>query len=123
MSAKILIVDDQESIRNMLSELLGMAGYTYEMAQNGVEAVELAGRTRPDLIIMDLMMPVKNGLEAAAEIRALPELEQTPILFLTARGQAQDEEKIRTAGGNALMTKPFSPRQVLEKIKALLGER
>ena len=115
MSAKILIVDDQESIRNMLSELLGMAGYTYEMAQNGVEAVELRERAG------DQVRHPGDGEDA--EIRALPELEQTPILFLTARGQAQDEEKIRTAGGNALMTKPFSPRQVLEKIKALLGER
>ncbi|MBE7437134.1 MAG: response regulator transcription factor [Spirochaetales bacterium] len=123
MSAKkILIVDDQESIRNMLSELLSMAGYSFEMARNGEEALEIAVRSRPDLIIMDLMMPVKNGLEAATEIRTIPELTTTPILFLTARGQKQDEEKVRNAGGNALMAKPFSPRQVLEKIRALLGE-
>ncbi|MCB1324077.1 MAG: response regulator [Spirochaetales bacterium] len=120
-TTKILIADDQASVRNMLSDLVSHAGFTALMAENGEEAVTMATTHRPGVIILDLMMPVKNGLQAAQEIRAVPELAETPILFLTARGQPQDEARTKEAGGSAFISKPFSPRQVLATIQQLLN--
>ncbi len=116
----VLIVDDQVSLREMLSEMLGNADYATLAAENGAEAVAMTAEHRPDLVIMDLMMPVKNGLEAAREIRLLPGMNELPILFLTARGNEKDEEMARAAGGTDFIRKPFSPRQVLATIQAIL---
>ncbi len=118
---KILIADDQSAIRNMLAELLKSRGYDCHLAENGEEAVRMAKEVVPDLIIMDVMMPLKNGFEAAREIKGTPESAAAPILFLTARGQAQDEQAARDAGGAGFMAKPFSPKLVLAKIVELLA--
>lgn len=125
MSAKatIMIVDDQVSVRTMLRDLVEHAGFASIVAENGAEGVEKANEHKPDLIIMDLMMPVKNGLEAAREIKALPELKDIPILFLTARGQAEDEARSLEAGAAGFIAKPFSPKNVLAKISELLAAR
>lgn len=120
---KVLIADDQSAIRNMLAELLKSRGYECHLAENGEEGIRVAKEVVPNLIIMDVMMPLKNGFEAAREIKTVPELAAVPILFLTARGQAQDEQAARDAGGSGFMTKPFSPKLVLAKISELLAQK
>ena len=119
----ILVVDDQVSIRGMLSDLLSAAGFEVVLAQNGEEGVEMAREKRPLAIVMDLMMPVKSGLEAAQEIRGIPDLAAIPILFLTARGQPQDEQRAMEAGGSAFVAKPFSPKLLLGKVEELIAAR
>lgn len=121
MQTKILIADDQAAIRNMLAELLKSRGYQCFIAENGSDAVQMAKDNRPNLIIMDVMMPQKNGLDAAREIKGIPELASVPILFLTARGHAQDEQAAKEAGGSAFMAKPFSPKLVIAKITEILA--
>ena len=117
----ILIVDDQASIRTMLSDLVSGAGFEAVLAENGEVGVKLAQEHQPGVIVMDLMMPVKSGLDAAQEIRNIPALSAVPILFLTARGQPQDEQRAMDAGGSGFIAKPFSPKQVLAKIEELMA--
>ncbi|MCB1308935.1 MAG: response regulator [Leptospiraceae bacterium] len=118
---KILIVDDQPNVRTVLAEMFKNQGYLVETAENGEVGIQKAREYQPELLIMDIMMPVKDGLSAAREIKADPDLQSIPILFLTARGQKQDEENARAAGADGFITKPFSPRRIMETVSSMLG--
>ncbi len=122
MSKKILIVEDTEDNRQILRDLLGMAGYTLFEARDGAEGVARAAEHRPDLILMDIQMPVMDGYEATRRIKANPELKAIPIVAVTSYALSGDEQKTRDAGCDAYIAKPYSPRQMLAKVRELIGE-
>ena len=122
MSRRILIVEDQEDNRAILRDLLSTAGYELIEATNGQEGVELAQQQRPDLILMDINLPVIDGYEATRRIKGDAALIATPIIAVTSYALSGDEAKARTAGCDGYVTKPFSPRQLLAKLREYLGE-
>ena len=120
MSKKILIVEDTEDNRRILRDLLGMAGYDLIEAHDGAEGVARASEHRPDLILMDIQMPVMDGYEATRRIKADPALREIPIIAVTSYALSGDEEKARAAGCDDFVPKPYSPRQLLAKIRKFL---
>ncbi|KOO44059.1 response regulator transcription factor [Priestia koreensis] len=115
--AKILVVDDEERIRKLLKMYLEKENYEIEEAKNGVEAVEKAITEEYDLILLDIMMPEKDGIEACQEIR---EKKATPIIMLTAKGEEANRVQGFEVGTDDYIVKPFSPREVVLRVKALL---
>ena len=118
---KILVVEDTEDNRQILRDLLGMAGYDMIEAHDGAEGVSQATEHKPDLILMDIQMPVMDGYEATRQIKANPELKAIPILAVTSYALSGDEQKTRDAGCDAYIAKPYSPRQMLAKVREILG--
>lgn len=121
MPKKILVVEDTEDNRQILRDLLGMAGYDMVEAHDGAQGVAMAAEHRPDLILMDIQMPVMDGYEATRRIKAIPELKETPIVAVTSYALSGDEQKTRDAGCDAYIAKPYSPRQMLAKVREILG--
>jgi len=117
---KILIVDDEPDIREILEYNLKQAGYKVSKAKNGEEAVEKAKKNLPDLILMDIMMPKMDGVEACRQIREDKKLDHTIIAFLTARGEEFTEIASLEVGGDDFIQKPVKPKVLLSRIKALL---
>ena len=118
---KILVVEDTEDNRQILRDLLGMAGYDMIEAHDGAEGVNQATQHKPDLILMDIQMPVMDGYEATRQIKANPELKAIPIVAVTSYALSGDEEKARAAGCDGYIAKPYSPRQMLAKVREILG--
>lgn len=114
----ILIVDDDEDILELLHFNLKSAGYHLEIAKDGIEAIEAAKKTLPDLIIMDIMMPRMDGVEACRHIRKLPELAATHVIFLTARVEEYSEIAAFDAGADDYLMKPIKPRALMSRVKA-----
>ena len=116
---RILVVEDQEDNRQILRDLLA-AHYAVTEAENGEEALAAVARERPDLILMDIQMPIMDGYEATRRIKADPATRSIPIMVVTSYALSGDESKGREAGCDAYVTKPFSPRQLLAKIREFL---
>ena len=121
MSKKILVVEDTEDNRQILRDLLGAAGYDMIEANDGAEGVSQATAHKPDLILMDIQMPVMDGYEATRRIKANPELKAIPIVAVTSYALSGDEDKARAAGCDGYIAKPYSPRQMLAKVREILG--
>ena len=123
MSYKILLVDDEPDILEIISYSLESAGHKVYKANNGLEAIKIAKKIIPDLIIMDLMMPHMNGIDACEEIRKSNNLKDVVITFLSARGE--DFSKIAgfEAGADEYITKPIKPKVLLSKVKSLLRRK
>jgi two-component system cell cycle response regulator DivK len=121
MPKKILVVEDAEDNRQILRDLLGMAGYDIVEAHDGAQGVAMATEHKPDLILMDIQMPVMDGYEATRQIKANPELKAIPIMAVTSYALSGDEQKTRDAGCDAYIAKPYSPRQMLAKVREILG--
>jgi two-component system, cell cycle response regulator DivK len=120
MSKRILVVEDQEDNRQILHDLLDHAGYELAEAESGEQAlVEVAAR-RPDLILMDLRLPVLDGCETTRRIRSDPALRSIPIIAVTACALGGERDKELEAGYDAYVTKPYVPRQLLAKIREFL---
>jgi len=117
MSKRILVVEDQEDNRRILHDLLTNAGYEIVQAENGEEAVKAAAAQRPDLILMDIQLPLLDGYEATRRIKSDPALRAIPIIVVTSYALSGDESKARAAGCDAYVTKPYSPRAILAKIR------
>jgi CheY-like chemotaxis protein len=117
----ILLADDEENLRLLLRTTLEEPEYVILEAADGATALELALKHRPDLIILDWMMPGMTGLELTRLLRADPSTRDTQIILLTARGQDSDREQALAAGVQAYLVKPFSPLEVLERIEEILG--
>lgn len=117
---RILLVDDEPDILEIVGYNLTGQGYTVITAENGVEAVSKAKKHKPHLIIMDVMMPQMDGIEACEKIRAVPELSETVITFLTARGEDYSQVAGFEAGADDYITKPVKPKVLKSKVKALL---
>ena len=121
MSKCILVVEDQEDNRQILRDLLGNAGYQLVEAGNGEEAIAAVTTQRFDLILMDIQLPVMDGYEATRRIRSNPELNSIPIIAVTSYALTGDEAKALAAGCNAYITKPYSPRALLAKVREHLA--
>ena len=121
MSLCILVVEDQEDNRQILRDLLGNAGYELTKAENGEEAIAAVDRRRPDLILMDIQLPVMDGYEATRRIRTNPDLKSVPIIAVTSYALAGDEDKALAAGCDGYVTKPYSPRDLLAKVRTYLA--
>ena len=120
MTKRILIIEDQEDNRTIMRDLLTAAGFELIEAANGEEGVKLAQSERPDLILMDIQLPIIDGYEATRQIRAIVDLKSIPIIAVTSYALSGDEAKTREAGCNGYVSKPFSPRQLLAKVRELL---
>jgi len=120
MSKRVLVVEDHEDNRRILRDLLISAGYEPIEAVSGEEGVALAETHRPDLILMDIQLPGLDGYEATRRIKANPALRQIPIIAVTSYALSGDEVKAKEAGCDAYVTKPFSPRALLAKIREYL---
>ena len=116
----ILIIDDEPFILRSLSYLLAREGYRVETASNGEEGLEQVRRLQPPLVFLDIMMPRMNGFEVCEQIRQDPVLAGTYVIMLSAKGQQIDRERGLLGGADEYMTKPFSPREVAQRVHALL---
>lgn len=116
----ILLVDDEPDILEIVSYNLSAEGYRVITARNGVEGVKKAKKEKPELIILDVMMPEMDGIEACEQIRKIPELKNTIITFLTARGEDYSQVAGFDAGADDYITKPIKPKVLVSKVKALL---
>ena len=123
MSEHILVVEDQEDNRAILRDLLTSVGYEIFEAVNGEEGVRMAAAHQPDLILMDIQLPVIDGYEATRRIKAQESLRAIPIIAVTSYALSGDEEKARSAGCDAYVTKPFSAYGLLSVIRAHLRTR
>ena len=121
MSKKILVADDEPNIVISLEYLFKREGYTVLVARDGQEALDSIAREKPDLVLLDVMMPIKTGLEVLQAVRASDELRLTKILMLTAKGRDTDITKGLALGADAYMTKPFSTRELVEKVAGMLA--
>lgn len=120
MTKRVLIVDDNEDNRQILIDLLSAAGYAVLEAHNGSDAVAIAQQEVPDLILMDIQLPGVDGHEATRRIKAMPPLAKIPVIAVTSYALAGDEQKAAKAGCDAYVTKPFSPRALLAKVREFL---
>ena len=120
MAYRILIAEDEPNIVLSLEFLLRGAGYDVTVARNGAEAIDLTEKQRPDLLLLDVMLPAVNGFEVCRRIRENGATRGARILMLTARGRESEMEKGLAAGADAYMTKPFATRELLGKIADLL---
>jgi two-component system cell cycle response regulator DivK len=120
MTKRILVVEDQEDNRQIIRDLLASTDYEIVEAENGVEALAAVGKQRPDLILMDIQLPILDGYEATRRIKADPALRSIPIIAVTSYALSGDEDKAREAGCDAYVPKPYSPRQLLAKIREYL---
>jgi len=117
---KILLVDDEPDILEIVGYNLSVGGYEVCTATNGLEAIEVAKKELPNLIILDVMMPKMDGIEACEQLRKLPELSNTIITFLTARSEDYSQVAGFDAGADDYITKPIKPKVLLSKVKGLL---
>ena len=120
LQTKILVVDDDPDIIELLQYNLQGAGYQTQIAANGRLAVELAQQFIPDIILLDVMMPVLDGIATCRQLRAIPALHETYILFLTARSEEFSEVAAFEAGADDFITKPIKPRALLSRLSAAL---
>ncbi|MFQ5757364.1 MAG: response regulator [Acidiferrobacterales bacterium] len=118
---KILLVEDNEMNRDMLSRRLARKGYEVVIAVDGEQGMAMARSEAPDLILMDMSLPVVDGWEATRQLKSAPETQSIPVIALTAHAMAGDREKAVEAGCNDYDTKPIELPRLLEKIEVLLG--
>jgi DNA-binding response OmpR family regulator len=118
---KVLIVDDEPNIVTALEFLLERRGYEVRVAANGEEAMALAGTFRPDVMLLDVMMPKRSGYEVCQRVRERPDLQHVKIVMLSAKGREAEVSKGLSLGADLYITKPFSTQELVERIDALLG--
>lgn len=121
MNLKVLVADDEPNIVISLEYLLKREGYTVLVAKDGQEALDAIALERPDLVLLDVMMPKKTGFEVCQAVRANEVLQSTKILMLTAKGRDTDVAKGLALGADGYMTKPFSTRELVLKVAQMLG--
>jgi two-component system cell cycle response regulator DivK len=120
MSKRILLVEDEEDNMQILRDLFA-TGYELDEAENGEKALAAVAKKRPDLILMDIQLPVMDGYEATRRIKADPALRSIPIIAITSYALGEDEKRARAAGCDDFVAKPYSPRHLLAKVRAHLG--
>jgi CheY-like chemotaxis protein len=122
-SETVLVCDNEAPMRMLIRAALKGAGYAAVEARDGDEAISLARDLKPDLIVLDMMMPGRTGLEVLSELREDPEFADTPVVMLTARTQESDRDAATRAGVDRFLTKPFSPRELAAAVAELLEGR
>jgi CheY-like chemotaxis protein len=120
--AKILIAEDERDIRDLVAFTLRFAGYEVVTAANGEEAVRLAPKENPDLILMDVRMPRMTGYDACRVLKSNPDLKDIPVVFLSAKGQESEIQTGMEAGAEEYLLKPFAPDQLTERVKSILAK-
>jgi len=120
MTNRVLVIEDTEDNRQIMRDLLTNAGYDLIEAVDGAEGLAKAKEHRPDLILMDIQLPILDGYEVTRRIKADPALKHIPIIAVTSYALSGDESKTRAAGCDAYVAKPFSPRQLLSKVREFL---
>jgi two-component system cell cycle response regulator DivK len=123
MTKRILVVEDQEDLRAILRDFLTASGYTVIEAVDGLDGVAKARSENPDLILMDIQLPVLDGYDATRQIKALPDHAATPIIAVSSFAMKGDEKKARASGCDGYVTKPYSPVQLLRIIRSYLAEK
>ncbi len=121
MNEKILIADDEPNIVISLEFLLKREGFEVGVARDGQETLDLIRRDRPQLVLLDVMMPKKSGYDVCQEVRADAAIKDTKIMMLTAKGRELDIAKGSAMGADDYMTKPFSTKELVQRVRALLG--
>ena len=122
MSKTVLIADDEPNIVVSLEYLLEQNGYDVKVARNGEEALSSMAQFRPDLILLDVMLPLKSGFEVCQQIRQVPEWQHTRIIMLTAKGRESEVSKGLALGADAYITKPFSTKDLIAEVRKQLAD-
>lgn len=122
MGRTVLLIEDEPNIIEAIRFLLSREGWTVETHSDGTNAVEQVAAVAPDLVILDVMLPGKSGMDILRDLRAEAETANLPVLMLTARGQMRDREMAEKAGVSRFMTKPFSNAEVLTAVRDLLAQ-
>jgi DNA-binding response OmpR family regulator len=117
---KILIAEDERDIRELVNFSLQFGGFTVVQAANGAEAVELAQKELPDLILMDVRMPKMTGYEACRQMKSMPELSHIPVVFLSAKGQESEIQTGLESGAEEYILKPFAPDELVKQVQAVI---
>jgi two-component system, cell cycle response regulator DivK len=120
MSKRILVVEDTENNRRILNDLLTRSGFEVIEANDGEKGVAMASERKPDLILMDIQLPIVDGYEATRRIKSDPALREIPIIAVTSYALSGDEAKARAAGCDGYVAKPFSPRVILATVREFL---
>lgn len=120
MSPRVLVVDDEPYIRRSLAFVLTQEGYDVESAGDGNEAWEMLNQWKPDAVFLDLMLPFQSGYDLCEAIRKRPSLEKMVVIMLTAKGQEMDRVRGMASGADEYCTKPFSPREIAQRLRTLL---
>jgi DNA-binding response OmpR family regulator len=123
MTGTVLLAEDEPHIVESLRFLLGRAGFDVMVATSGDVALDTALGARPDVLVLDVMMPGMNGFEVLRRLRAEPACAHLPVIVLTAKSQREDRETARAAGADVFMTKPFSNNELVETVSRLAGQR
>ncbi|MCB1312033.1 MAG: response regulator [Sedimentitalea sp.] len=122
MTRRVLLIEDEPNIIEAIRFLLTREGWQVETHSDGSDAVEVVRKVAPDLVILDMMLPGKSGMDILRDLRELPDLAALPVLMLTARGQTRDRELAEKTGVSRFMTKPFSNVEVLTAVRDLLAQ-
>lgn len=122
MSRHVLLIEDEPNIIEAIRFLLSRDGWRVDTHADGTDAVEVIRRVAPDLVILDMMLPGKSGMDILGDLRAQPDYSELPVLMLTARGQSRDRDMAECAGVSRFMTKPFSNAEVLSAVRDLVAE-
>ncbi len=123
MMYKILVADDEKALRLLIAGTLEIGDYDILEADNGIEALELVKKKRPDLVILDVMMPGMTGYEVCKRIKTNPDIADTKVLILTAKGQQSDKEAAWEALADFYLSKPFSPMDLLSMVEEISGRK
>lgn len=119
MGRRVLLIEDEPNIIEAISYILTKDGWTVHTHSDGETAMDKVSQGRPDLIILDVMLPGRSGYDILRDLRASPETTDLPVMMLTARGHAKDREMAEQLGATRFMTKPFSNSEVLESVRTL----
>ena len=118
---RVLVVDDDRDIRDLVTFKLEQAGYEVRQAEDGLQALEAVREWAPDLVVLDVMMPGLSGVDVTRELRADPATAGTPVILLTAKAQEADVETGFVSGADDYVVKPFSPRELVSRVQAVLA--
>lgn len=122
MGRRVLLIEDEPNIIEAIRFLLTRDGWQVDTHSDGSDAVDVIRAANPDLVILDLMLPGRSGMDILRDLRAIPEFGALPVLMLTARGQSRDRDMAERAGVSRFMTKPFSNAEVLTAVRDLLAQ-
>ena len=121
MPKKIMVVDDEPYIARVIKFKLEQEGYAVISANDGITGLDRIRQEKPDLVLLDVMMPGLTGYEVCQQVKADADLQGIPVVFLTAKGQERDREQGLNLGASDYITKPFSPNRLLELVKSMIG--
>lgn len=118
---RVLLIEDEANIAEAIRFILGRDGHDVTWSADGADLAGLVARSRPDLVILDLMLPARSGLEILAELKADPATAAIPVMMLSAKGQIRDREAAERAGAQVFITKPFANADIRDRVRSLIA--